>query len=1003
MDQGIKMVLYYRQHPCQAAYDLLGADLAPIQRPMFRDMWAKNFVIGICGRGSGKSVYTDSLCHIEDKGLVYLNEELPPVPSYLKDGEEEIIPWGQKIYTSKGFKPAKRLYLEKGIQGKQIKTQNGFINKGSNHHPLLTLDSDANFVYKSMDEFKPGDRVCIQRGQNVFGNNEILVDDAYLLGLFIGDGLIDNRYTPRITTGDNVTKEFCINYCIKNNISYRKDDDKRTKNTSSIFFKSFDWFFEKYKVNRVLSYYKSVPYSIRTGTIEVQIAFLQGYFDADGTVDKRKGGPSCCSVSKKLIQEVQLMLLNFGIVGKIRRKKTKSKFGKAYLLDIYSNDALKFKELIGFRLERKQKLLNDYFDVKVLNPNKDTIPYIRDMCWDIKQNYKKLNAKRYNDPELFELPFHKSSMNEVTYSRLHKFIISVNKVIEKGYIIDEVYLKQVKLLEDILHYNYYFDTVKSIQDWAGDCYDFEMDMNEEPNYFANGFVNHNTYLLGLIATLSCLLFPGFRAGLISGVFRQSKMIFAEVEKLYAQSSIFREAAEKRPIRGTDTCYVRFKSVGGQPPSYIEALPLGTDGSKIRGSRFYLLLIDELAQIPTKIIDLVLSPMGSVALAPMERVRRLEQKNKLIRLGLASDRDFEDESVNKMIMTSSAFYKFNHMWTRMKDHWSQMDLAEKNGVESQYAVWQIPYWDLPEGFLDTTNIAEAKRIMSSAEFKMEYEAEMISDSEGFFKASLLEGCTNNSGFSIELKGKAADQYIVGIDPNQGGNASCGIVVIKVGPIKHIVNVLELKRLTTQDSTQVLQKLCDDYNVIRIFMDSRGGGNALRDLLEEGYGGVEPIIDRTNPEHKHVEGRHILEMVDFNTKWISDANFVTKALLEDKKLLFPEPPQTISDLEGKLYENINTLKSQMLNIVVTQTGAGHLHFDTPRKMQNKDLYSAIILAAHGAREFEKEFEEETVVLYNSGGLIRERKPGATFNPITNQGPVVIKTDIGPAILKGKRRIK
>jgi hypothetical protein len=331
---------------------------------------------------------------------------------------------------------------------------------------------------------------------------------------------------------------------------------------------------------------------------------------------------------------------------------------------------------------------------------------------------------------------------------------------------------------------------------------------------------------------------------------------------------------------------------------------------------------------------------------MEKVRRLERQTRLIKLGLATEDDFEDERANKMILASSGYYKFNHMWKRMQDHWSQMDLAEKNGVESQYAVWQIPYWDLPEGFLDTTNIAEAKRIMSSAEFKMEYEAEMISDSEGFFKASLLEGCTNNSGFSIELKGKAADQYIVGIDPNQGGNASCGIVVIKVGAIKHIVNVLELKRLTTQDSTQVLQKLCDDYNVIRIFMDSRG------------YGGVEPIIDRTNPEHKHVEGRHILEMVDFNSRWISDANFVTKALLEDKKLLFPEPPQTVSDLEGKRYENINMLKSQMLNIVVTQTGAGHLHFDTPRKMQNKDLYSAIILAAHGAREFEKEFEEESL---------------------------------------------
>jgi hypothetical protein len=525
----------------------------------------------------------------------------------------------------------------------------------------------------------------------------------------------------------------------------------------------------------------------------------------------------------------------------------------------------------------------------------------------------------------------------------------------------------------------------------------DVEVENESCYWSNGMISHN-----------------------------SKMIFAEVEKLYGRSFILREACEKKPTRGPDAAYLKFKSVGGASGSYIEALPLGTDGSKIRGSRFYLLCIDEAAQVPDKILDLVIRPFSAVFLEPMEKVRRLERQTRLIELGLATEDDFEDERANKMILASSGYYKFNHIWKRMQDHWKQIDIAEKNGVESQYAVWQIPYWDLPEGFLDTTNIAEAKRIMSSAEFKMEYEAEMISDSEGFFKASLLEGCTNNSGFSIELKGKAAkasllegctnnsgfsielkgkaaDQYIVGIDPNQGGNASCGIVVIKVGAIKHIVNVLELKRLTTQDSTQVLQKLCDDYNVIRIFMDSRGGGNALRDLLEEGYGGVEPIIDRTNPEHKHVEGRHILEMVDFNTRWISNANFATKALLEGKKLLFPEPPQTVSDLEGKRYENINKLKSQMLNIVVTQTGAGNLHFDTPRKMQNKDLYSAIILAAHGAGEFEKEFEEETVVLYNSGGLIRERKPGATFNPITNQGPVVIKTDIGPAILKGKRRIK
>jgi len=52
-----------------------------------------------------------------------------------------------------------------------------------------------------------------------------------------------------------------------------------------------------------------------------------------------------------------------------------------------------------------------------------------------------------------------------------------------------------------------------------------------------------TFLLGTLAVLSCMIKPGYRVGLMAPVFRQSKLIFAEVEKLYAQSSILREACE----------------------------------------------------------------------------------------------------------------------------------------------------------------------------------------------------------------------------------------------------------------------------------------------------------------------------------------------------------------------------------------------------------------------------------------------------------------------------
>jgi len=55
MEQGIELVQFYRAHPCIAAYDLLGVDLAPIQRLMFEDMWFKNYVIGVVSRGGGKT------------------------------------------------------------------------------------------------------------------------------------------------------------------------------------------------------------------------------------------------------------------------------------------------------------------------------------------------------------------------------------------------------------------------------------------------------------------------------------------------------------------------------------------------------------------------------------------------------------------------------------------------------------------------------------------------------------------------------------------------------------------------------------------------------------------------------------------------------------------------------------------------------------------------------------------------------------------------------------
>ena len=83
-----------------------------------------------------------------------------------------------RFIVQKDLDPPKHFVSKKVIVGKELTTQNGFENRGSNHHPLLTINSDCEFIYKRLEELSAGDRVCIQRAQNVFGNTNIPDEDA---------------------------------------------------------------------------------------------------------------------------------------------------------------------------------------------------------------------------------------------------------------------------------------------------------------------------------------------------------------------------------------------------------------------------------------------------------------------------------------------------------------------------------------------------------------------------------------------------------------------------------------------------------------------------------------------------------------------------------------------------------------------------------------------------------------------------------------------------------
>jgi hypothetical protein len=474
-----------------------------------------------------------------------------------------------------------------------------------------------------------------------------------------------------------------------------------------------------------------------------------------------------------------------------------------------------------------------------------------------------------------------------------------------------------------------------------------------------------SFILSVFGCLRGLLYPGDSVGILAPSFRQSKFVFAEVSKRYDEAPILREACLKRPIVAADRCYLHFKAPKNRIGSKIEAMPLGT-GEKIRGARYYCLLIDEMAQVPSEILDVVIRPMGATAANPMERVKYVKK----LKAAEARGEDissFLQEGVNKLIGVSSAYYTFNHMYQRIERYEEEV----KNG-STQHAVHYISYKDMPEGFLDENNIREAEASMPKHLFDMEYRSIWTSNSSGVFKASLLEAAKKNS-CGIKLLASPGKSYIMGVDPARSSDAFA-ISVFEVGNPANLVYCRKSQNNKFPEMADIIFGLADIFNVELIMMDagSGGGGVALKDLLAdpEKYGS-RAILDMDDPEYMETTGRKILQMFNPSTKTNAEAVYSTLTLLEKGILLLPTPPLNGVEDEDLVYEVVAELYKQLVSINITETSTGQAKFDVEggsgHGRAKKDLFSSFILAGSGlySRIFGRPEEENP--MHNIGGLL------------------------------------
>lgn len=277
-----------------------------------------------------------------------------------------------------------------------------------------------------------------------------------------------------------------------------------------------------------------------------------------------------------------------------------------------------------------------------------------------------------------------------------------------------------------------------------------------------------------------------------------------------------------------------------------------------------------------------------------------------------------------------------------------------------------------------------------------------DSNGFFKRSLIESCVttnpiNDIQFHAELRGNPRKKYIFGIDP-ASENDNFSIVILEVNDThRRIVYSWTTTRTTHKERVKngmageqdfygfCARKIRDLMKVFpceRLVMDAQGGGVAVEealhdsDKLNEGEVPIWQIIeDDIQKDSDNYPGMHILQMVQFaKADWVRDANHGLRKDFEDKAILFPffDPLSIGFAIEddkrtSRLYDTledcvleIEELKDELATIVHTQTGtSGRDKWDTPEvKMPGgkkgrlrKDRYSALLIANMVARTLQR----------------------------------------------------
>lgn len=310
---------------------------------------------------------------------------------------------------------------------------------------------------------------------------------------------------------------------------------------------------------------------------------------------------------------------------------------------------------------------------------------------------------------------------------------------------------------------------------------------------------------------------------------------------------------------------------------------------------------------------------------------------------------------------------------------------ENWTSDKYYVYRLPYRALPEGWHDEDALDMIRGVFTEEEMAMEFDVIWQADSQGPFRASVLQHATDES-LDCELTGDGRSNYYLGCDPGTV-NSKFAIAVLKqLGEdVVALVHMHVVDGIQMPDQARTCFEKLNTFWPVPIFSLDKGaggGGMPLASVMSEdkdvyrAWGKLGPIKQFPAPDEAidygsdHLSRTYrVIDLVNMLNPTVTQICDQMLADLQRGRFIIAGTCSGIDEEHEKIYADIRETKRTMTRLVRKVSGSG-IKYDLPNPEQHTmhvhDDWSALVLAYGGYLKLkEKPEEDDYSEMFGLGG--------------------------------------